>query len=263
MATVRTPALEQFVARLPGELVLAQVLLTRTPSGFELRHVADRARPAEALRLLPLSELRKLAQVTASGAFRPLKAAPNLQSGWRAEARDAAELGTALNHLYPGALADWLAAQSDPPPVTHYREFTGRQTGMYRITQLLTDEQAAGVAAAGCHPDFCLKRRLWTVGTLKPEPSQTKSLIPCLEPCPVLLELARKAFRLEQEEKLPLALSPGEAASLVAALERALALPDPAAREADFNRPDNPRRLRLLLDKLTAVTQTAVKDSCA
>jgi hypothetical protein len=244
------PALAQFVAMLSGELVLAEVLITRVERRFELRHVRDRASPAEALSLIPLPELRPLAQLTAAGAFRPLKAAPNLRQGWRAVAATAEELGIALNDLYPGGLADWYAVQVGPPPVTHYRECTSRQTGMYRLTQLLSEEQAACVTAACCHPGFCLKQRLWTVASLGPDPPQEKSLIPCLEPCAVFLEFARKAMRLEQETAAPLDLTPGERSTLQCALETALRHPADLAREADFNLPSNPRRMAFLLEKL-------------
>jgi hypothetical protein len=199
-----------------------------------------------------------LAQFTAAGAFRPLKSAPNLQSGWRLVVKDDVELGSALDQLYPGAAADWFAAQSSDPPVAHYREFTARQTGMYRITTLLTDAQAAGAARACCHPSFCLKRRIWTVNGLTPDDDAGKSLIPCLEPCALLLEFARKVMRIEQEDKVKLELSPDEIATLSAALRTALEHPDPVSREADFNSPKNPRRLRLLFDKLAAVPQPEI-----
>src|SRR5947207_16006054 len=102
-------ALEAFVAEIRSELVLAQVLISRQERGFELRHADDRSVPADKLRLLPVPELRALAQFTATGAFRPLKSAPNLQTGWRAVASNADELGVALQHLYPNAVADWFA----------------------------------------------------------------------------------------------------------------------------------------------------------
>ena len=121
---------------------------------------------------------------------------------------------------------------------------------MYRVTTMLSDAQAAQVTRACCHPGFCLKQRLWTVNGLAQDGVEEKSLIPCLEPCAVLLEFARKSMRIEQEEKMKLEVSPGEAATLVAALKTALAYPDSDAREADFNAPGNPRRLRLLLEKL-------------
>src|SRR5262249_19269665 len=127
--TVTNPALDAFVAQIGSELPLAQVLISRQPRGFELRHVADQGKPDKDLKLIGPSELRTLAQVTANGAFRPLKSAPNLQTGWRTIAHDTAELDVALQQLYPNAVADWFAARQPAPPVTNYRNFTNRQTG--------------------------------------------------------------------------------------------------------------------------------------
>ena len=249
MVVLTHPALEKFVAQVGEELVLAQVLILRRADGFELRHVRDRTAPAEKLRALRIAELRPLAQFTALGAFRPLKSAPNLQSGWRVVVASSLELETALNQLYPGALADWFAAQAESPPVTHFREFTHRQTGMYRITQMLDDVQAGQVIRAGCHKSFCLKRRLWSVTGLDPDSPSEKTLVPCLEPCAVLLEFARKAMRIEQAEKLKVDVSVEDAATLGAALQGILDQPGPAVREADFSAPVNPRRVQLVLEK--------------
>jgi hypothetical protein len=135
--------------------------------------------------------------------------------------------------------------------VTHYREFTERQTGMYRVTTMLNDGQAAQMTRACCHRRFCLKRRLWTVGGLPTDNSGEKSLIPCLEPCAILLEFARKAWRIEQENEAPLATAASvELESLQSALEVALNAPSSVEREADFNSPTNPRRLQLAIEKL-------------
>ncbi len=197
--TFENPALIAFVTRLGNELTFGQVLIRRSGSGFELRHVSEREAAPESLRAVALSELRLLAQFTASGVFRPLKAAPDLAAGWRSVIPTEAALETALNHFYPGALADWFAAQSTRPPVTHYRASTQRQTGMYRIAHLLTDEQAAQTIRVTCAPAACLKQRLWSVTGLTPDAAEGKSVIPCLEPCAILLEAARKAARAEQE----------------------------------------------------------------
>lgn len=256
MTAVANPALEKFIAQIGRELLVAQVLITRLERGYELRHVNDRTVPHESLRLVSIGDLRKLAEASTTGAFRPLKSAPNLQTGWRAVAGSDIELGEALHRLYPGAVADWWAAQTEPPPVTHYRDFTERQTGMYRITTMLDDPQSAQMIRACCDARFCLKQRLWTVTGLDPDPVAGKSMIPCLEPCAVLLEFARKAVRLEQEEKTPLSLSAGEMETLRAALEGALQHPVGADREADFNEPANPRRVQLTLDKLKACSPT-------
>jgi|GEM_PF-222235 hypothetical protein len=283
MAVIENPILKRFVDRIGKGLTLAQVVIRRTTGGYELRHVADEGRASEALRLVEANQARALAQFTAAGAFRPLKSAPNLQMGWRILAADEGELETALNQLYPGAIADWHAAQQANPPVTHFREFTERQSGMYRITTKLDDAQAAQVIRACCAGNFCLKQRLWTVTGLatdtaaepssptmdthrdhEPKPNGPlipvhgrKSLIPCLEPCAVLLELARKAVRIEQQEKVQLELAPGDVATIHAALAAALAQPEPGVREADFSAPQNSRRVQLVLEKLQPVSELA------
>jgi hypothetical protein len=197
----RNPALSAFVAGFETETSFGQAWIRRMERGFELRHVADRECDPAALRLLGENDIRPLAQFTAPGAFRPLKSAPNLQRGWRAAPRDEEALGAALNQLYPGAVADWFAAQAPRPPVTSYREFTGRQTGMYRITTRLDDAAAGAVIRACCQKDFCLKRRLWTVDGLPPDPPAAKSALPCLEPCAILLESARKTARVGLDER--------------------------------------------------------------
>ncbi len=255
---VKNPALAAFVAAFETELSFGQVWIRRRERGFELRHVADRECDPATLRLLGQNDLRPLAQFTAQGEFRPLKSAPNLQRGWRATPRDEDALGAALNQLYPGAVADWFAAQAPQPPVTSYREFTGRQTGMYRITTLLDDATAGAVIRACCHKDFCLKRRHWTVDGLPPDSPLAKSALPCLEPCAILLEFARKIARLGQEERKQPPPDPTETARRRAEAEVALQNPDATVAESDFDAPNNPRRLRFVLEKRPAPVTPAI-----
>ncbi|MFA6545886.1 MAG: DR2241 family protein [Limisphaerales bacterium] len=258
MNVVNNPAFAALCALLAPELVLAQVLVRRLTPGFELRHADDRAAAAGTLRAVAVVELRTLANHTASGEFRPIKAAPNLAAGWRCVATDETELESALSLLYPGAVADWFAAQHPVPPVTDYRDYTARQTGMYRITTMLTDAQAGQMIRACCNARFCLKRRLWTVPGLAPDAADIKSLIPCLEPCAVLMEFARKAVRIEQEEHKPsMVPAPSEIESLLAALDATLANPPPDQRAADLSAADNPRRLQLLREKLQGFAPVA------
>ena len=232
-----TPDIAAFAAGIQTELLFGQVLIRRDRDGFELRHVADRSSPAGGLRLLADGEIRPLAQFSSSGAFRPLKSAPNLPAGWRVAARDERALGAALHHIYPGAVADWHAAQSAPPPVTSYRPFTARQAGMYRITTQLDDAAAGAMMRACCHRDFCLKRRLWTVGAEACDDPSGKSVIPCLEPCAILLEFARNIARQARRPAPPAAPAPSGKA------------PGSAAGECDFEAPDNPRRLRFDVER--------------
>jgi sirohydrochlorin cobaltochelatase len=236
-APFRNPAFAAFLAELKAERIFAQVLLRRFENGFELRHVCDGDHDDENLRPISEIDFRKVVDFTNDGAFRPLKSAPNLQTGWRFLTRDESQLERALNTIYPGAIADWFAVKSAKTAPTNYREFTNRQTGMYRITAMLSDAQAATMIRACCHQKFCLKQRLWTVAGLEADSPVEKSLIPCLEPCAILLEFARKAMRLEQGVERNVATSenePGEIKKI---------------READFDEPNNPRRIQLKIEK--------------
>jgi hypothetical protein len=198
---VENPALKEFARQVGDELTFAQVLIWHVCDGFELRHVDDRTVKAESLRAVPVDGARGLAQYTAEGGFRPLKSAPTLQKGWRIEAKGEGQLEATLNQIYPGAIADWHAARGMEPPVTDYREFAGRQTGMYRAMGLLKDGQVTEVIRNTCDKGHCLKRRLWTATGAAPDGPAEKSLIPCLEPCAILMESARLMLRAEQQKE--------------------------------------------------------------
>lgn len=252
------PALQRFLQQMGPALVVVQVQIRRlSPETFELRHVQDAMLGPESLKVLEVAELRAWAQETKEGRFRPLHASPDLRDGWRCVARTAGELELALESLYPGFLADWLAVQQGPAPVTDYYPFTQRQSGMYRLTAKASPEQAAALVRACCAPRFCLKQRLWTVPGLVPDQVAEKSIIPCLEPCAVLLEFARKRMRIAQETPVPLSLAPTEIRGLLAALDRALLAMEPSQRVADFGVPSNPRHLEHLRQKLLFTLPTS------
>ena len=257
MAEPTHPALEEFLRQLTDRFVFVEVVLLRRGDAFELRHVADTGAEAGSLTTTDIADLRALSQTTRDGAFRPNKAAPNLRRGWRTEASGPARLEAALRHLYPGGLADWAAARSGPPPVTHYHETAARQTGLYRITQILPDALAAQATRACCDAGSCLRRRLWTAPGAEADPEAAKSALPCLEPCALLLDLARRAMKLEQGPKADLQLAEDDVPALVHALKTALAHPDPEVREGDTGSPSNPRRLRLLLEKMKPLMPAA------
>jgi len=248
MTAILNPAIEAFVRWIGDEKVWGEVFIRANLERFELRHSADREASGQELRRITVSDVRKLAIFTAGGMFRPLRASPDLQRGWILHCEGRQELWRALQEFYPGSIPDWFAAQNGAKP-THYRDFTKRQSGMYRITQLLTDEQAANVTRAACHPRFCLKRRMWTVDGAGVDSPSEKSEIACLEPCAVLLELARKAARIEQEEKAAVQLSKSELQSFLAAAEMAIGGGSSAERIGNVGLADNPRRLQLLIEK--------------
>ncbi len=250
MVPFPNPALKAFSESVGTGRLLVEVWIRPLASGFELRHREDVDRPDESLESVSLGDLRRISRTTAAGSFRPNKAAPSLQRGWNCRIQSLVELGIAVDHLYPGGIPDWYAGRQANPPVTGFREFTARQTGLYRITTLLPGPLANRTIRACCSARFCLRRRLWTAPDLEPDDATEKSDLLCLEPCALLLDLARRAMKLEQEEKITLPLAAGDLAVLVTALERALDAGPAGGREGNTQDPANPRRLQLLLENL-------------
>jgi hypothetical protein len=192
------PWLNYFLNARWEEVIIAQVCVKRTPGGFELRHIDDARAEVGTLKAIRPGDARLIANFNSTGEYRPLKSTPDLPRGWVVRANSPEELEEALNHFYPNALADRFALNQTPPPITGYREFTARQTGMYRITTFLSDNNLARVIENLCTTK-CLKQRLWTSGEIPTDPPEKKSAIPCLEPCAILLEAARKQVRALQE----------------------------------------------------------------
>lgn len=115
----------------------------------------------------------------------------------------------------------------------------------------MADEAARAVVRACCHAGSCIKDRRWALEGLGHGETDGHGSIPCLEPCALALETARTMARMASAERASVALSGEDLAVLRAALERASALrPPPGTREAELSTPDNPRRMKLLLEWL-------------
>lgn len=240
--------------RLTQPLVFLEVLCSPRSEGVDLRHVRDADRPGSELQLLEPGSLGGWAETTSQGAFRPNRSAPSLRSGWRCHATTDAELNEALEQLYPGALADWHAWECGVATPTSFREFVGRQTGMYRVAQEITDAGADAVAEAGCTRELCLRRRCWDTPRGGPAPAAEPDVhgltIPCLEPCALVLDLARWMAKEQGTPQLDIALTSGELESLERAIRIALEHPPGDLREGSTRHPVNPRRLHLLATRL-------------
>lgn len=245
------PALEALLHAFGPRIRFAEVVVSTDADGWDIRHHRDAA--ALESDLIPLSPpaLREWAQSSSEGAFRPNKLAPSLRSGWFCRVKTPEDLEEALRHLYPGGLADWYAEHRGTKP-TSFREFFARQTGMYRIAQQLSDDQAARAVRANCAPVGCKRRRIWDVPGLAPDNPEETSVIPCFEPCGILMEMARRAMKMEQGSHVNLRMPEDDLATALAAIDRALASPDRDVREGDLSAPGNPRRLRLLRERLMA-----------
>ena len=143
---------------------IGQILVRATADGsHELRHRDDAARSVEELEPhADPEDAATLALYDDAGAYRPLKTAPNLRHGWRLVVPDKEGLRLALELIYPARAGAWRAFQAGRLDVTPLRETLGRQTGMYRVTGKITDEQADALVGRFCRSDGgCLRTILW------------------------------------------------------------------------------------------------------
>jgi len=188
---------------------VGQLSIAPAGNGWELRHTDDTARGDLAF-FSKWEDARSLANFDDAGAFRPLKTAPSLRHGWRLVLRDAHSVRLALDYFYPAMLGVWLAHGCGEVVPVELHDTLGRQTGMYRITQKLTYEQAQRLIAKQCRSNSgCLKKILWRISAsvsvplLPPEkfradavPADTMPLL-CHEACNFLVAAARKMVKDE------------------------------------------------------------------
>jgi sirohydrochlorin cobaltochelatase len=181
-----------------GRLLIGEILLGRD---FTLRHHADEG--VTDLRDYPEpSSAREIAKFDAEGNFRPLRSAPSLRRGWLIRAASPKGMLLALEEFYPAAMGLWLSSLHGMLATTSLRQTLGRQTGMYRVTQLLRDDQAMEIISARCGRG-CLRTVLWDLepglqpDVLPPERRATDSdsagRIPllCREACNLVVADAR------------------------------------------------------------------------
>ena len=178
---------------------IGQIAIAHVREGWELRHAEDAGRTGLTLHATA-EAARHLANLDAAGNFRPLKTAPTLVRGWRFVLPDAAAVRRALDYFYPAMTGVWLShTRGELAPVV-LRETLGRQTGMYRVTQKLTDGDARALIDSFCAG--CLKQRLWEIAAPNPaRPLFPKNSLPllCHEACNLLVAKARESMKRAEQ----------------------------------------------------------------
>jgi hypothetical protein len=226
--------------------VFGQVLVRRTASGYTLRHRDDADAKDPEVHDDPRAA-REIAKLTERGEYRPLKSSPNLRRGWEIRVSGIRELAIAMNYLYPAGIAHWHLRREGRLEITSFRDNAARQSGIYKRIQRLSDRGVQDAAQACCEDAVCLKKTLWDVDEKTPlEMRRGDGEIPCPEPCSVFISFARRVRLFEREERdLDAAgLSPSEKEDLAALVEAAATGKVEFAREAEFERPLNERRMR-------------------
>lgn len=198
-----TAALADWLAQ--GGRRIGQLAISQNTEGWELRHVDDVERTDLQLHSR-WQEARALANLDDAGAYRALKTAPNLRHGWRLVVSSVEHLRRALDYFYPAMLGTRLAEQAGAMTATCLRETLGRQTGMYRVTQKLTDAQAQELISQTCNNSACLKTIRWQIADGVPitslpaekfaaaQEAQHWPLL-CAEGCNLLVAGARKVVK--------------------------------------------------------------------
>jgi sirohydrochlorin cobaltochelatase len=189
-----------------GGREVGEVAIAPTVEGFDLCHRADRERSDLGVSA-GAEAARAIANFDEAGIFRPLKTAPTLRRGWKLRVVGLQELRRALDYFYPAMLGVWLShlrGELTPVPL---RETLGRQTGMYRVTQKLTDDQAQELIGGFCRSDGgCLKNLLWRIAPelpirtlpeekLRPPRGDVALPLLCHEACNLLVAQARTAVK--------------------------------------------------------------------
>ncbi|HEY3664115.1 MAG TPA: DR2241 family protein [Chthoniobacterales bacterium] len=217
------PRIERVLAEwlASGARGIGQVLIVKNGDGFALCHREDEAR-AEFEAFHSPNDAARIAQLDDAGQYRPLKTAPNLRHGWRLELEDMAALRLALEGFYPGRLAILAAWEANHLTTTPLRATLNRQTGMYRVTARISDEEADATINRTCRSEGgapgCLRTILWARDESKARPSlrlpldkfiapldQTgrgENVMPllCQEACNLLVAKMRKAVKEDSSQ---------------------------------------------------------------
>jgi sirohydrochlorin cobaltochelatase len=204
-----------------GRDVIGQVLFMTEGAGYLLRHVADADLPVDGLtRHVGAAAAREIARCDEAGAFRPIKTAATLRRGWVLQVADVEELLLALEFFYPAALGMALAQAAGTLVPVPLRSLLGRQTGMYRFANGITDAQAGEIIGSFCQVEAkCLRRIVFGLDPAQPlgGPAVVKlgaeaGLVPgmaagrcvpllCMEACNHIVSVARKVSRENNEAK--------------------------------------------------------------
>ena len=225
---------------------------------YEVRHVDDVRKDDLELDAYddPL-DARDLATHDDRGRYRPLKAAPTLQTGWRFADLDPRALVETVEAFYPASVPNWYREREGDLDVTHWRETMERQTGMYGVVKTWDrgegHEHVDWVAESTCDDSQCLKRREWQYDSdTDLDVDGGDGHFPCREPCSVVVSAARKWTKLESEEPrtYEFVLTPSEKEQVEEIIDAVADGRVDEVREADVSDGANRFRARFLRAKL-------------
>ncbi len=217
-----TLALEKWLAAGRDQIGQVAIRSSAQGSGYTLRHIQDL--DATDLTVAEGAEAaREIARCDAAGEFRPIKTAPTLRRGWELHLPDTASLLLALEFFYPAAVGMAAAAELGTLAPVPLRHLLGRQTGMYRFANGISDEQACQIIADKCQTcTHCMRRIIFPLQQDQPlfgpaeaklgntaghahadasEAAQRSIPLLCMEACNHIVSAARGVARANHERK--------------------------------------------------------------
>ena len=139
---------------------IGQLEIVSSEEGFVLCHRDDADR--DDLKRYEIDDALEIAKFDDARNYRPLKTAPNLRHGWKIFACDLLQVEKVIDAIYPGRIAVLHAFTSGRLTTTSLRETLNRQSGMYRVSAKISDEQIDGLVGNFCRSDGgCLRTILW------------------------------------------------------------------------------------------------------
>lgn len=161
---------------------------------FVLSHWEDVAKDGLSVSTDPWQAL-EIARYDDAGQYRSLKSAANLRHGWQLRLADASEVLSALDFLYPAAVAMDCASQTGWLIPTPLRATLERQTGMYAVVKKITGDQAAQVISQLCCGSVpCLRRKLWSLEPNEPPLDLDENELTSFQRLPLLCAEACNLF---------------------------------------------------------------------
>jgi hypothetical protein len=240
-----------------GQLLVTARLDEDGDRVYEVRHVDDADVEADDLtRHDDPRDARKVGRFDARGRYRPLKTAPSLDSGWVFDGLDGRAVVETVDTFYPATVANWSLERAGELDVNHWRETTGRQTGIYGVIETWNrqegHEHVNWVAEACCADSQCLKRREWQYDDDEDlDVDGGDGVFPCREPCSLVVAAARQWTKLEGEESrtYEFELTPSEKEQVEAVIDAVADGRVDEIREADVYEGANRYRTRFLRAK--------------
>jgi len=169
-------------------------------SSFHLLHRDDlNSDPATLRQISTWEEIREVIRLDRNGSFRPLRAAPNLPSGWRWSGVHLSFMLRVLDYFYPATLANWSLALKGQLQITSWRETAERQTGRFRIVREI-DEAALQELVAGTCDTGCQKQRLWSPAAETISAQANEIPLLCPEACNYFVGKAREKLKGTAED---------------------------------------------------------------